>query len=198
MTHRDGPRSVSGVSVRFRRSKPKRPDRPRPTETAGPTQNPVSSGTCGFDPHLRHQRKACRHAESVLRLPWPGARKPGRATQRATRAQVKTQREVGEEPGGCSYGRSVVAPLTHAPPRRDIGGIQRKEALNDLPLPSFVGAGDQPGCCRGRHLRGYGHRRSGSARLARGGLRLRRTPIAIDGQLEAPPAGVSFWAVGTT
>ena len=29
------------------------------------TQNPVSFGTCGFDPHLRHRRKARNHAGSA-------------------------------------------------------------------------------------------------------------------------------------
>ncbi len=44
------------------------PARPewRNWQTRG-TQNPVSFGTCGFDPHLRHRRKASGHAESVLR-----------------------------------------------------------------------------------------------------------------------------------
>ena len=54
----DPPRSAEIGEGRWSATPDKRaksPDQPRPTEVAGRTQNPVSFGTCGFDPHLRHR-----------------------------------------------------------------------------------------------------------------------------------------------
>ena len=54
-THRDPPRSERGAGARLPIRERNLQIRLRPTETTGRTQNPVSFGTCGFDPHLRHR-----------------------------------------------------------------------------------------------------------------------------------------------